>query len=105
MAVDSGSDEEIGRLAQRVTELFERELEPHFQAEERDILPLLVAAGELALVERTLAEHVILRDLAGQLRSPDAATLARFAELLLAHVRFEERELFESAQRCLPDAD
>jgi len=31
----------------------------------------------------------------------DAATLLRFAELLSAHVRFEERELFEVAQAGL----
>lgn len=105
LAVDSGRDDEIGRLAQRVVELFARELEPHFQVEERDLLPLLAAAGEHALVDRTLAEHADLRALVDHLRSPDATTLARFAELLLAHVRFEERELFESAQRYLPDAD
>jgi len=105
LAAESGSNAEIARLAQRVIELFASELDPHFQVEERDLLPLLAAAGEQSLVERTLAEHVVLRELAGQLRAPDAATLARFAELLLAHVRFEERELFESAQHYLPHAD
>ena len=33
---------------------FASELEPHFQIEERDLLPRLAAAGETALVERTL---------------------------------------------------
>lgn len=105
LAAESGRGEEIARLAQRVVALFARELEPHFQVEEREVLPLLAAAGEGLLVERTLAEHAELRALADRLQVPDAATLARFAELLLAHVRFEERELFEAAQRSLPDAD
>ncbi len=35
------------------------------------------------------------------LATPDADTLLRFAELLGAHVRFEEREVFEAAQARL----
>lgn len=78
--------------------LFENEMEPHFREEESELLPFLAAAGEDELVRRTLAEHAELRALAAALRQPDAATLLRFAELLTAHVRFEERTLFEAAQ-------
>jgi hypothetical protein len=73
-------------------------LEPHFQLEEQGLLPALRAAGEDALVERTLAEHAELRRL---IRGPAATVAERFAEALTAHIRFEEATLFETAQRVL----
>lgn len=80
---------------------FHAELEPHFQAEEAGLLVALRQAGETALVERTLGEHEEMRSLVAQDR-PEY--LARFAELLTAHIRFEERELFHRAQEVLePD--
>lgn len=105
LAAASAQPATIDSLARQAIRQFADELEPHFRAEESDVLPVLQHAGEAALVARTLAEHRALRELAGRLQSPDAATLLRFAELLLAHVRFEERELFESAQRYWPAAD
>lgn len=77
---------------------FAAELEPHFLQEEQWLLPRLVAAGETALADRTLAEHCALRAAVKDLQGAGAAALQRFAELLAAHVRFEERELFERVQ-------
>lgn len=85
-----------------VAHYFVAELEPHFRLEEELLLPALVQTGETLLVERTLAEHVQLRSLVYD-RPRDAATLLAFAELLQAHVRFEERELFVIAQARLPE--
>lgn len=82
--------------------LFRGELEPHFQAEEKALLPQLAQAGETALVDRTLEEHRQIRDLVGQMAAGDRASLTAFGTLLRAHVRFEERELFVTAQRVLP---
>ncbi|MCP3871297.1 MAG: hemerythrin domain-containing protein [Gammaproteobacteria bacterium] len=81
--------------------VFRNELEPHFQLEEQGLLPALRAVGEVDLVERTLQEHRQMRLLiAGN--GPDS--LLSFAELLSAHIRFEEQELFNTAQRQLePD--
>ncbi len=73
-------------------------LEPHFQLEEAGVLPALRAAGEGALVERTLREHAELRAL---IRSDAADAPRRFGEALTAHIRFEEGVLFETAQRVL----
>jgi hemerythrin-like domain-containing protein len=81
-----------------VIERFEREMEPHSQKEEQGLLPALSAIGEHALVERTLREHRAMRDLVAK---ADPKDLARFARLLSDHIRFEERELFEVAQRRL----
>lgn len=85
----------------RVPAVFDAELEPHFEEEERSLLPALVAAGELALVTRTLAEHGAMRNLMTHIRSGDAVSLKLFGQQLAAHVRFEERELFATAQDVL----
>lgn len=104
-ACDAGLGPAIAQAAETICERFQEELEPHFQTEEIDLLPALAAAGAGDLVQRTLAEHAELRDLNRRLAEPDGETLARFATLLNDHVRFEERELFETAQRLLyPEA-
>lgn len=84
--------------------IFERELEPHFKVEEAGLLPALQAAGEVALVERTLAEHRQLRATMRRIVAGDAAALAVFGKALQAHVRFEERELFPLAEQRLAPA-
>lgn len=85
-------------------ELFRDQLEPHFAAEEGDVLPRLARAGEFALVERTLDEHDQLCRLAAPAAGGDEAALDAFAALLRAHVRFEESQLFPAAERLLPEA-
>lgn len=98
----AGDAAAVGAAAERCRAAFAGELEPHFQVEENELLPLLAAAGQGALVERTERDHAELRSLAGQLAAAEAATLLRFADSLTAHVRFEERELFEALQNhCL----
>jgi hemerythrin-like domain-containing protein len=77
---------------------FADELEPHFKLEERGLLPALQAAGEALLVERTLAEHLRMR---AMIDAGGPEDLAAFAETLADHIRFEEQELFETAQRVL----
>lgn len=80
------------------------ELEPHFQLEESRLLPAMAAAGCADLVARTLDEHRQLREAVAALAQPSSQVLQRFSELLQAHVRFEERELFEAAQAQLDAA-
>jgi hemerythrin-like domain-containing protein len=81
-----------------VIERFEHDLEPHFQKEEQGLLPMLRAVGERDLVTRTLQEHKAMRNM---VREADTKDLLRFAQLLSDHIRFEEKELFEVAQRRL----
>lgn len=83
---------------------FADELDPHFQAEENTLLPALQAAGESALVKRTLAEHAELRGLIEAVARRDPPALPRFGVALAAHVRFEERELFPAAEAVLAPA-
>lgn len=99
----AGDAAAVEHQARQVATVFAVELEPHFHAEEAGLLRWLAAAGQGLLVERTLADHRELRALAAELRQPATATLARFADLLEAHVRFEERELFETAQALMPE--
>jgi len=100
-AVDSGSPEAIKQAAETLREQFPNTLETHFCDEEQGLLVQLAAIGQHALVQRTLDEHARLRALNDSLKNPDAATMATFASLLHDHVRFEERELFETAQALL----
>jgi hypothetical protein len=78
---------------------FEADLEPHFRIEESIIVPALEHLGESRLTQRLLDEHAMLRGFLVPGRDRTAAELGHFGELLDRHIRFEERELFEVAQR------
>ena len=84
---------------------FAAELAPHFLIEETLIAPHLEAAGESAMTRRLYDEHRALRECVQPDGGRTSADLGRFGELLESHIRFEERELFEVAQRRLsPEA-
>lgn len=97
----SDSGHAIAEAAGTINALFPEWLEELFRSEESGLLPALEAAGGGELVCQVLAQHAELRALNRQLETPDGATLARFGKLLNDHVRFEERELFETAQALL----
>ena len=95
----SDADERTAQAEwQRIVERFHAGLEPHFRIEEQALLPALEAAGEIALVERTLHEHARLRDL---VQEPTAKHLSTFADQLRDHIRFEEQVLFPRAETRL----
>jgi len=98
-----GEDSELSpeRAWAQVLDAFSRHLEPHFQIEEQHLLPALEAIGEAPLAERIREDHGALR----ALRSTGAASralLERFGQLLEAHIRYEERQVFEPTQNRLP---
>ena len=101
-AAQSGSEESIRDACEKVRHVFAAELDPHFRVEEEALLPLLQQAGEAVLVHRTLDEHAALRAQSGALRSHDPALLAAFGKALSDHVRFEESQLFPSAEQVVP---
>lgn len=86
-------------------EVFTSKLEPHFQVEEIALLSALREVGPAGkvtrMVERALVEHGALRELARRIDDGDFASLTDFGDLLEAHVRFEERELFDLAESLL----
>lgn len=100
-----GTAAEAAAFMSELPDIFGGELEPHFQVEEIALLSALQNSGGtehvVGMVERTVAEHEALRALARRIGAHDFASLAPFGELLDAHVRFEERELFGLAESLL----
>jgi hemerythrin-like domain-containing protein len=98
LAEDS-SPGNIAKLAQRVVDRYELELVNHFEIEEQLLFP---ACGSLPIVSELLADHRAMEGLVEELRTaPSAPLLEQFCELLSTHIRREEKELFEAAQRTL----
>jgi mannose-6-phosphate isomerase-like protein (cupin superfamily) len=76
----------------------------HFRDEEECLFPLVADADEARpLLVRALLDHQRLHALAARLAGGEAATAGDLAELLEAHVRFEERTLFPMIERLLGD--
>jgi hypothetical protein len=83
---------------------FQREISNHFLAEEDFVYPAAARFPELAgLVKELSAEHQSLRAGFAQaaLRNMSAENLVNFGRSLSAHIRREERELFEGLQTVL----
>ena len=79
----------------------------HFDEEER-LIRIAEDTLEAHEVARILAEHAELRALAGGPCSLEPAVrLRRFADLVVTHVRFEERVFFPQLQLhpCIVDAN
>jgi len=89
------------KVWREVEEKFPTELEAHFGIEEDHLAPPLRRAGEEGLVKRLLEEHRRLRSVLGEASERSVHALHQFGTALEAHIRFEERELFEAAQRLL----
>lgn len=98
---DGASEQEQREVWTEVQQAFASTIGEHFKVEEQLLLPRLEELGESELVRRTLDEHERLRELA----SSESPRLSELGELLTAHVRFEEAELFHRAQELLSDAD
>ena len=90
------------QIWEQVLETFSSHLEPHFQIEEAHLLPALCAIGETSLADKIREDHAALRGLRDT-SPPSLVLVQRFGELLESHVRFEERQVFESTQDRLPE--
>ncbi|MCM4158278.1 hemerythrin domain-containing protein [Antarcticibacterium flavum] len=78
------------------TDWFRRHyLDPHFEAEEKYIFPVL--GNDHELVKRALAEHRRLKRLFNQ-EADLAIAMNSIEEELDSHIRFEERVLFNEIQ-------
>jgi hemerythrin-like domain-containing protein len=86
---------------------FEQEIQIHFSAEEQALFPVAHQYPELVLlVDELIADHAALRESFSQAkaRSMSTETLQAFAKQLSAHIRKEERKLFERLQQLMtPD--
>ena len=90
---------------------FAQTLRSHFEVEEAHLFPAVVASlpGETTLVAQLLDEHDAMRTQIRDLeQDPTTALdvrLPSLGRLLKAHVRREERVLFETMQREMAPAD
>jgi hemerythrin-like domain-containing protein len=87
-----------------IGQLFEQEIEIHFTAEEAVIFPAARGFSELVpLVEELIVEHGVLRELFRQAeaRCMSPQTLSTLGQQLSAHIRREERQLFERMQQLM----
>ena len=98
-----GEDSERRAVTAGFLRFFSTETVRHFREEEERFFPALVGGdgdGGGALLVRALLEHQRIHALVGRLErglavgEADAASMRELAELLVAHVRLEERRLF-----------
>jgi len=94
------SDSSLKELCEQIHAAFVGHLQPHFQIEEQHLLPALEAIGEPALASRIREDHADLRALLDS-ETLDRECVQRFGQLLEAHIRYEEREVFEPTQHRL----
>src|SRR5688572_10196439 len=87
-------------IAASVDELWKNELADHFEQEERYLFTIDVDDEVRAMIARAVDEHAQMRELIAMItRSEDVDGNARKLGVLLeAHIRSEERELFERLQ-------
>jgi len=87
--------------AREFLRFFASETTRHFREEEELVFPLLYGDEPVELRE-VLLQHQRLRSLAARLRTGEDVT-RELGELLEAHIRLEERDLFELIQARVPE--
>jgi hemerythrin-like domain-containing protein len=91
-----------------VAEHFRTEIRVHFAAEEQFVFPAARAFPELnLLVEELLSEHAWLRErfAKAEAQGMSGGEMAEFAQGLSAHIRKEERQLFERLQEVMGERE
>jgi len=95
---------ETGTIQLEITRLYESELASHFEAEERFLFPAAEQLEEMtSLVDELRIEHGLIRRGVKRAEARDltVSDIQVFAASLSAHIRKEERELFEAVQQRL----
>ena len=87
-----------------IAQQFEQEIKLHFTAEENVLFPAACQFPELiSLVKQLLADHGSLRKSFAEIEAGliSSRALSAFAQKLSAHIRSEERQLFERLQQLM----
>jgi hemerythrin-like domain-containing protein len=96
---DDASQAGLAKVARGVIDRFDIELSNHFEIEEQVLFPV---CGDLPIVAELVREHRVMEGIVDELRTaPSEEALERLFVLLTAHIRREERELFEKIQNAL----
>lgn len=83
-----------------------QELQSHFEAEEKILIPALKETNfEDSLIQQLLIEHTELRALVQKIENNAAGKeeISQFGTLLEKHIRFEERIFFPKAEEILSE--
>jgi len=100
-AVQAGASD-LDALQAQARTMFNLEIRWHFAAEEEVLFPEAAAFPELQpLVKELLSQHATLREYFARAehRELNSDSLREFAQFLSAHIRKEERQLFEACQK------
>lgn len=102
------ADENLAAWQAEIEQHFAQEIKIHFAAEESAVFPTAMKFAELTpMIEELIAEHASLRESFSQAetRRMSAQNLPVFARQLSAHIRKEERRLFERMQQLMNSED
>lgn len=109
--IDRGApirDADLAEWLAEVSQLFQTEIGMHFAAEEQVVFPAVRKFEELvSLADDLQAEHAVLREKFAQAESGgmSANDLSALGRQLAAHIRKEERQLFERLQELMSPAE
>jgi len=91
-----------------IVQLFQSQISFHFAAEELALFPAASKFPELIpLVEELLADHAALREFFTNAKAGNmsADELSAFGKTMSAHIRKEERQLFERMQELMSEQE
>jgi hemerythrin-like domain-containing protein len=97
-------DADLAAWQAEIAQHFQSEIRIHFAAEEGVLFPEARNFPALVpLVEELLLDHFMLREsfAKAEARAMSAADVSAFAEHMSAHIRKEERQLFERLQELM----
>ena len=97
-------DADLQAWQEEIEQHFEQEIKFHFAAEEAELFPAARGFPELVgLVDELIAEHDSLRESFSKAEAGrmSVESLPAFARQLSAHIRKEERQLFERMQQLM----
>jgi hemerythrin-like domain-containing protein len=95
---------DLGVWQLEITQQFQTEIRFHFTAEEEAVFPAARKFPELIpLIEELVSDHVALRESFAKAEAQQMADtdLLAFAQRMSAHIRKEERQLFERMQELM----
>jgi hemerythrin-like domain-containing protein len=106
LLLKKGIDRQADPLVMRsfLQQVWDQQLQPHFDAEEQFLLPL-IQTGLPTVASEILAQHAQLWSLyRSVLANASADNLQAFVQLLEAHIRKEERQYFPAIEASLDEA-
>jgi len=102
------AEPDLADWQREIAQHFRAEIRVHFAAEEQFVFPAARAFLELnLLVEELISEHAWLRErfAKAEAQGMSSGEIAEFAQGLSAHIRKEERRLFEKLQEVMSEGD